>query len=232
MGADMTRHTDSQYEAELDQLARDTFSMAARAERMVEQAVNALLTRDAELARQVVKADDLLDSEEIAVDRRCLQILVRRAPVGEDLRFITAVLKSVTDFERIGDLSVNIAERTLELLQSPGLGPTRNIEELARAATEILGAAMNAFRQRDAAAARKLYERDRAVDAQNRVSFTELLQFAQGQPQEFERVLALANICRHLERIGDHAVNIGERVVFMVEGEDVRHSHGKTVDKG
>jgi phosphate transport system protein len=221
----MTRHTDSQYEAELEHLSRRTSAMAARAESMVQQSVTALLTRDPALARQVVVADDLLDAEEVEVDRLCLQLLVRRAPFGSDLRFVTAVLKLVTDIERIGDLAVNIAERTLELLQVQGIGASRNVEELAAAAVDLLSRAMAAFRQRDAAAARSLYQRDREVDARNRASFNELLQFARSQPHALDQVMALSSICRHLERVGDHAVNIGERVVFMVEGEDLRHSH-------
>lgn len=220
----MTRHTDSQYEAELAQLSQATVAMAARAEHMVQQAVQALLTGDIALAERVAASDDQLDADELAVDQCCLRLLARRSPVGEDLRLITATIKVVTDFERIGDLAVNIAERTVELARTPGAVPTERVETLAKSATDLLREAMDVFRRRDVGAARKLYEKDRLVDAQNKACFHELLQLGQHEAHAFERALTLASICRHLERIGDHAVNIGERVIFLVAGEDVRHS--------
>lgn len=220
----MIRHTDSRYEEELATIARSAYTMGLSALGMVESAVRALLERDGALARSVVRADDALDAAEIEVDRLCLHLIVRRSPVGEDVRLVLAVSKLVTDIERIGDLAVNIAERSLELLAAHGDGPPPEVAELASRAIALLSGALDAFNRRDARAARALFELDREIDAMNRAAFAELLRHAEGHPHEFSRAMSLANICKHLERVGDHAVNIGERVVFLVEGEDLRHA--------
>lgn len=219
----MNRHTDSQFQAELDHLTSTFNHMGVRARAMVGEAVRALQERDPELARRVIAADRELDRLELELDRLCLTILARRAPVGEDLRFVTAVLKAVTDVERIGDLAVNISERALDLMSRPGIEPSAEVDLLARSATELVDKALYAFRNRDSAEARALYALDQAVDAHNRSAFRHLIHLTQLHPDQFERALALSSVCRHLERIGDHAVNVGERVIFLVEGEEVRH---------
>ncbi len=219
----MNRHTDTQYESELATLASHVNLMSARAEGMVSNAVRALFTRDAALARSVVEQDADLDRLEKESDRRCLNILARRSPVGEDLRFVTAVFKVVTDLERIGDLAVNIAERGLDLAGSVGIDAGPEVEALAAKVTVQLAEAVRAFAERDAVAARGLYAEDAVIDSMNRAAFASLLGVARSHPDQIERALAISSICKHLERIGDHAVNIGEHAVFLVEGHDVRH---------
>lgn len=222
----MSRHTDSQYEEELAALGAHFSRMGSIARSMMEDAVRALLRGDAAAARAVIARDAELDRMENEVDERCVAILARRAPVGADLRFVTAVMKCVVDVERIGDLAVNVAKRALDLVQSPGVEPGEDTERLAHGALGILTRALDAFAARDSAAARSLYEDDRALDAANRRAFHRLIAIAQHHPDQIERALAISGACRNLERAGDHAVNIGERVVFMVEGEEVRHRHG------
>ena len=219
----MNRHTDTQYESELATLASHVNLMSARAEGMVSNSVRALFTRDAALARSVVEQDADLDRLEKESDRRCLNILARRSPVGEDLRFVTAVFKVVTDLERIGDLAVNIAERGLDLAGSVGIDAGPEVEALAAKVTVQLAEAVRAFAERDAVAARGLYAEDALIDSMNRAAFSSLLGVARSHPDQIERALAISSICKHLERIGDHAVNIGEHAVFLVEGHDVRH---------
>ncbi len=219
----MTRHTDTQYESELEALGSHVSLMGARAEGMVANAVRALFTRDPMLARAVVEQDADLDRLEKESDRRCIQILARRSPVGEDLRFVTAVFKVVTDLERVGDLAVNIAERSLELLSTVGIGPDAEIQALAALVSEQLATAVRGFSDRDAIVAAQLYETDRVIDGMNRAAFAGLLNTARTHPDQIERALALSSVCKHLERIGDHAVNIGEQTVFLVDGHDVRH---------
>lgn len=217
------RHTDSQFQAELDGLLATFNHMGIRSRTMVGDAVRSLSINDPDIARRVIAADRELDRIELEIDRMCLTILARRAPVGEDLRLVTAVMKAVTDLERIGDLAVNIAERSLDLYGRPGIEPGPEVGTLAQSALALLDRALHAFRERDSKEARELYEVDQAVDAQNRVAFRNLIHITQDHPDQFERALALSSICRHLERVGDHAVNIGERVIFLVEGEEVRH---------
>lgn len=219
----MNRHTDTQYESELATLASHVNLMSARAEGMVSNAVRALFTRDAALARSVVEQDADLDRLEKESDRRCLNILARRSPVGEDLRFVTAVFKVVTDLERVGDLAVNISERGLDLAGAVGIDVGPEVEALAAKVTVQLAEAIRAFAERDAIAARALYAEDALIDSMNRAAFSSLLGVARSHPDQIERVLAISSICKHLERIGDHAVNIGEHAVFLVEGHDVRH---------
>ena len=219
----MNRHTDTQYESELATLASHVNLMSARAEGMVSNAVRALFTRDAALARSVVEQDADLDRLEKESDRRCLNILARRSPVGEDLRFVTAVFKVVTDLERVGDLAVNISERGLDLAGAVGIDVGPEVEALAAKVTVQLAEAIRAFAERDAIAARALYAEDALIDSMNRAAFSSLLGVARIHPDQIERVLAISSICKHLERIGDHAVNIGEHAVFLVEGHDVRH---------
>jgi len=219
----LNRHTDTQYESELATLASHVNLMSARAEGMVSNAVRALFTRDAALARSVVEQDADLDRLEKESDRRCLNILARRSPVGEDLRFVTAVFKVVTDLERVGDLAVNISERGLDLAGAVGIDVGPEVEALAAKVTVQLAEAIRAFAERDAIAARTLYAEDALIDSMNRAAFSSLLGVARSHPDQIERVLAISSICKHLERIGDHAVNIGEHAVFLVEGHDVRH---------
>ncbi len=219
----MTRHTDTQYEAELAALDSHVSLMGARAEGMVGNAVRALFERDATLARSVMEQDADLDRLEKESDRRCLNILARRSPVGEDLRFVTAVFKVVTDLERVGDLAVNIAERGLELGAGAGIHAGDEIQRLCERVQSQLAEAVRSFSERDAIAARGLYAKDAEVDEMNRVAFYGLLQVARMHPDQIDRALALSSVCKHLERIGDHAVNIGEHAVFLVEGHDVRH---------
>lgn len=225
------RHTDSQFQSELDSLLATFNHMGIRARSMVGDAVRAMELNDPDTARRVIAADRDLDRIELEVDRMCLTILARRAPVGEDLRLVTAAMKAVTDLERVGDLAVNIAERALDLYGRPGIEPGPEVGRLALAALNILDRALHAFRERDSAEARELYELDQQVDSHNRLAFRNLIHLTQVHPDQFERALALSSICRHLERVGDHAVNIGERVIFLVEGEEVRH-RGQSVRGG
>ncbi|MFN7142984.1 MAG: phosphate signaling complex protein PhoU [Myxococcota bacterium] len=222
-----SRHLDSKYDTELKELGVHMQRMAVRAESMVRDAIRALLDRDAELARAVIRTDRELDKLELEADEMSLRMLARRSPFGEDLRFVTVNLKIVTDLERMGDLAVNIAERSLELMQGSGLLPGREVQDLADAALTEVSEALRAYQTRDSAMARAVLGNDRNVDALNRAAFELLIRIAHERPDEFDRALALTSVCRYLERVADHATNVAEMVVFLVEAEDVRHQgHG------
>lgn len=228
-----SRHLDSKYDSELNDLSVHMARMAVRAESMVKDAVRALLERDGELARAVIRSDRELDRLELEADEMSLRLLARRAPFGEDLRFVTVNLKVVTDLERMGDLAVNIAERSLELMQGPGLSAGKEVEQLASAALVAVSDAVRAYQARDSAVARTVLVNDRQIDALNRGAFELLIRIAHERPDEFDRALALTSVCRHLERIADHATNVAEMVVFLVEAEDVRHrGHAESPSKG
>lgn len=198
--------------------------MCVRAESMVRRAVRSVVERDAELGRSVIDTDRELDRLEVEVDRACLRCLALRQPVGRDLRLVTTVLKMVTDLERIGDLAVNIARRGLELTRGSGVQPHLDLVRMGELAADMVRVAADAFVSSDPELAEGLRRRDVEVDRLNRESFQRWLEAMGAHPSQAERALALTSISRHLERIADHAVNVGEMVIFLVEGRDVRHA--------
>ena len=219
----MNRHTDTQYESELATLASHVNLMSARAEGMVSNSVRALFTRDAALARSVVEQDADLDRLEKESDRRCLNILARRSPVGEDLRFVTAVFKVVTDLERIGDLAVNIAERGLDLAGTVGIDVGPEVEALAAKVTVQLAEAVRAFAERDAVKADEVIAMDDDADERYHQIVRALAARIREDPGQVEQDVALQSAAKQLERIGDHATNLAEQVILLVRGQDLRH---------
>lgn len=200
--------------------------MCVRAESMTRRAVRSVVERDTRLAREVIGQDAEMDRLEIEVDGACLRCLALRHPVGTDLRTVTTALKMVTDLERIGDLAVNIAERGIELAAGTGLQPDQDLVQMGDLAADMVRVASDAFLSLDADRARDLALRDREVDRRNRAAFVRWISAMSAHPDQAERALALTSISKYLERIADHAVNLGEMVVFLVEGEEIRHAGG------
>jgi len=219
-----TPHIDHRYQGELEAIRTALLRMGNRAEGMIRDAARAMQVRDLALARSVVSVDAELDKLEVETDALCVNLMARRAPVGADLRLVTCALKIVTDLERIGDLAVNVAKRTLDISNGPGLEVPPEVRQLADQVLAELQAALEALRDQDANRARRLRETDRSVDASHRRAFDRLIRVAKDHPEQFERALAMTNVCRNLERVGDHAVNIAEMVVYQVEGTVVRHA--------
>ena len=153
----------------------------------------------------------------------CLRLLALRQPMAADLRFITSGMKISSDLERIGDLAVNIAERTLDLLKQPELKPLIDIPRMAELAQTMVRDALNAFVNGDEALARDVCQRDDQVDQLNSQVFRELLTYMMQEPATISRAVDLILVGRHLERIADHATNIGEDVIYMVQGKTIKH---------
>jgi len=218
-----TPHLDQVYEAEIQALTTHLGKTGVRAEGMIRDAVRALIDRDAALARSVVATDEDLNRLEVQTDDLCIKLLARRAPVGADLRLVTCALKAVIDMERIGDLAANIAKRSLEINAQPGLEPTPEVEQLGAAAVDLTSRAVRSLQDRDATAARSIKLEDRKLDDLNKAVFRQMIHFAKDHHDQLERALAFTSVSRHLERVGDHAVNIAEMVVYLVEGKVVRH---------
>ncbi|HKY41117.1 MAG TPA: phosphate signaling complex protein PhoU [Polyangiaceae bacterium] len=218
------RHTDREYENELAQLRERVLLMGARVEEMMTASRKAFAERDAALARNTIRNDHQIDQLEVEIDELCLQVLARRQPVASDLRFITATLKLVTDLERIGDLCVNMCERVVELCDDPTYptqGPLPRIGETAQA---MLHDVLDAFVAGDATKAEQVIERDSVVDAYYAQLFPELVAHMMSDPTVVFRSTRMLSMGKYIERIADHATNIGELVVFMVRGLDVRHT--------
>jgi phosphate transport system protein len=171
----------------------------------------------------MIAFDKKINQLELEIDELCMQILARRQPVASDLRFITMALKLVTDLERIGDLGVNICERVVELNAEPPLKPYVDMPNMAREVQEMLHEALDAFVAADADRAQHVIVRDRNIDAYYSQIFRELLTYMMEDPRNIFRATRLQSIAKYLERIGDHVTNLGEMVVFMVKGKDIRH---------
>lgn len=218
------QHTDKEYEAELHKLRDQLLVMGAKVEEMIAQSMRALLERDTQLAREMIDFDHDVNRLELEIDDACLRILARRQPVASDLRFITIALKIVTDLERIGDLGVNICERVLELNDEPPLKPYVDLQKMAEIAQGQVREALDAFVQRDADKAQHVIEQDTQLDASYADTFRVLLTYMMEYPRNIYRATRVQSIAKYLERIGDHATNLAESVVFMVRGKDIRHT--------
>jgi phosphate transport system protein len=210
-------------EADLDRVRTLFLEMFVRAESMVRVSMRSVVDRDLQLGRSVVSADQDLDRLEVEIDRQCLRYLATHQPVGAELRTITTIMKMVTDLERIGDLSVNVAERGLDLSAGTGIEPGMDMPRMAEIAADMVRMAADAFLERNAGIARDLIRRDHEVDELNRQAFEKWLTHMAAYPDQVDRALALTSMSKYLERVADHACNLGEMVVFLVEGRDVRH---------
>ena len=217
------QHTSKQYEQQLRTLKEKLLLIGHKAEQAIADATQALMERRPSLAQQVVDADDEIDNLELEIDEICLEILAREQPVASDLRFITTAMKIVGDIERIGDNGVNIARRCLEIAHEPELKPVIDVPVAARAAQRILKESLDAFVNGDAELAKRVIEGDRYIDDVCEQMLRELLTYMFEDPSNVSRALRLIFVARNLERVGDHAANIAEMVIFLVEGHDVRH---------
>ncbi len=219
----MRSHTDRTYEDELGRLREELLLMGAKVESMVASSVQAFNERDYDLARRTIECDREINRLEVDIDSSCLSVLARRQPVASDLRFLTSTLKFVTDLERIGDLAVNICERTIELAPDP---PQRSYPDLARMAEMVqcmVHDALDAFVAKDPAKAQWVIEQDRGVDSLYSHLIHEVLVVMMDDRSSIHRGMGVQAIAKHLERIGDHATNLAERVVFLTNGSDIRH---------
>jgi phosphate transport system protein len=216
-------HTDRRYEGELRSLREQLLLMGAKVEEMIASSIRALTDRDSDLAHRTIESDHQINRLEVDTDDLCLRILARRQPVASDLRIITIVMKMVTDLERIGDLGVNICERVIELNTEPPLKPYVDLPQMAEVAQGMMREALDAFVSRDPERAQQVIDRDRMVDAYYAQIFRELLTYMMEDPRNIFRATRVQSIAKYLERIGDHATNLAEMVIFMVKGKDIRH---------
>ncbi len=217
-------HTSREFDRELRTLRDKLLAMGGRAEEQIGRAVQALVKRDDSLAQAVIADDAAIDEDEIGIDELAFLILARRQPVASDLRFVMLALKVVTDLERIGDLAVNIAKRVRDLSRFAVAPMQERIELLASRVLGALQLALDAFVHADAERAEKVIEGDRDIDALNMHVIADIV--GSGDPDDINgvaRALALSSVSRYLERIGDHATNIAEMVIYFVRGRDVRH---------
>jgi len=225
----MSTHTDKTYERELRELRERLLVMGGKVEAAIAGSVRAIAERDSELARGVKAADAEVNRLEVEIDSSCRRVLALRQPAASDLRFITTALKIVTDLERMGDLAVNIADRALDLNQAPPLQPLHDLSTLADLSQGQLKKALDAFVEGDVAKAEEVIQGDAILDALYLKIFNELLTYMMEDPRAIRRATALMFAAKHLERFGDHAINLAEMVIYMVRGTDVRHPRSRAL---
>ncbi len=220
-------HTDKAYEAELKHLRDRLLEMGGKVEAAISASVRALAERDSDLAAKVKVGDREVNRIEVEIDDACRRILALRQPAASDLRFITTALKIVTDLERMGDLAVNIADRAIDLNQAPPLRPFHDLSTLAELSEAQLKKALDAFVERDVQKAEEVLKGDDLLDAIYHKLFNELLTYMMEDSRAIRRATCIMFAAKHLERFGDHAMNVAEMVIYMVRGTDVRHPHSR-----
>ena len=208
---------------EIEKLKKELLALGAIVEELLRKSVRALQTRDTKLAREVIEADERVDIREVELEESGLKIIALHQPVAIDLRFIVSVLRINSDLERIGDLAVNIAERASYLAGAESPAVAIDFAPMAEKAQEMLTKSLDAFVNMDPALGRKILDMDNEVDGMNRQMYCTIYELIRKNPEDVEVLLHLLSASRHLERIADHATNIAEDVIYMVDGNIVRH---------
>ena len=209
---------ETHFQKQLEELKENLLKMATLVEEAIDNAVQSLVKRDSGLAQKAFEAEDRINTMDIAINTECLNLLALRQPMAADLRFITSALKIITDLERMGDQAVNIAERAISLNREPQLKPYIDIPRMAEIAQSMVKDVLDAFVNRDSKLARSVCERDDLVDGLNDQVVKELLPYMMSDTGAITREVHLMIVARCLERIADHATNIAEDVIFMVDG--------------
>lgn len=222
---DLGQHISRQYNEELEDVRTRVLSMGGLVEQQLLDAVTALVERDADLAERVIEKDPNVNSMEVGIDEECNTILVRRQPAASDLRLVTAIIKTITDLERIGDEAERIARMAIHIgSDERGVKLLSRIGIMGQQVREMLRGALDAFAHLDTKKAVEVWGRDKKVDEQYESLMRELMTFMMEDPRTIPRVLDTIFAIRALERIGDRSSNICEYVIYLVQGKDVRHT--------
>ncbi|MBU3735457.1 MAG: phosphate signaling complex protein PhoU [Methylobacterium sp.] len=222
----MAEHTSKQYDAELESVRAKVLQMGGLVEQQIVDALEALINADSRLAQQVVDNDHRVNALEVQVDEDCCHIIARRQPAAGDLRMIMMVVKTITDLERIGDEATKIARVAQKIYEtdrmySPRFGEIQIMVGLVR---EMLRVSLDAFARLDVTRTVEVARQDEQVDERFRASMRQLITFMLEDPRTISMTLEVLFVAKAIERIGDHAKNIAEYVVYMVKGKDVRHT--------
>jgi len=217
------KHIVKQFEEELNEIKEKVIRLGGLVEKQIAEAISSLVNRDSPLAEKVIEKDHVVNGLEVYIDELCLKVLATRQPAASDLRLITTAIKVITDLERVGDEAVNISERAVELNREPPLKPFIDLPRMAEASQKMLKDSLDAFIKSDTNRAAKVLAEDDFVDDLYKQIVRELLSLMREDPQTISSAMKVMFIAKCLERIGDHATNIAEVVIFMVKGKVVRH---------
>ncbi|HXC65977.1 MAG TPA: phosphate signaling complex protein PhoU [Nitrospiraceae bacterium] len=212
------------FDEELADLKSKLLRMAGLAEDQIDKALTALVTRDSGLAREVIERDHQVNTLDVEIDEECIRLLALHQPAARDLRLVTTAMKISTELERISDLAENISERAIELNEEPQLKPYIDIPMMGKMARAMVKESIDGFVKDDSTIARKVLTNDDFVDDLMEQIFRELLSFMIEDTRTITRAIRLSFIAKYLERIADHATNIAELVVYLVEGKIIRHT--------
>ena len=218
-------HTSKQYDADLENLRARVLQMGGLVESQIRQAIEALTSGNVELAKAVIEQDLRVNALEVAIDEDCAHVIARRQPAAGDLRLLMAIIKTITDLERIGDEAEKIARMARLMYESdrvyiPRFTEIKHVSDLAR---DMLKQALDAFARLDVVTAAQVVRHDQAVDEQFRGIIRQLITFMMEDPRTISTSIEILFIAKALERIGDHAKNMAEYVIYLVKGKDVRH---------
>jgi phosphate transport system protein len=228
----LDKHISRQFNEELESLRQQVMNMGGLTEEMLTDALRALIDGDSDLAHQVIASDDRVNDMEKSIDERCIMILARRQPTASDLRLLIAIIKTINDLERVGDEAEKIARMAIRLSEADR--PRRNYREL-----EVLGAtvrrmlhdALDGFVRLAPNVAVELVRADEAVDTDYEAILRQYHTYVVEEPRNARRIIDALWVARSLERIGDHAKNIGEYIIYLVEGKDMRHASREEMEE-
>jgi phosphate transport system protein len=214
----------NQKDKDLVKFKEHILKMGAFVEDAIQKSIKTLVERDRDLAIQVIDGDAIVNNFDVEIEEECIRFLAIWQPTGSNLRLVTTAIKIITDLERMGDLAVDVCERSIELLDEPPLKPYIDIPRMAEAAQKMLKDSLDSFVSRDADLALRVCASDDFVDNLNHQIFNELLLYMLKDPKNISRAVRLTYITKYLERVADHATNIAEMVVYMVQGKVIRHT--------
>jgi len=217
------------FSEELQLLKQRLLEMGDLAASRIDRAMAGLIARDSLILGEVIQGDESVNDYQIEIDDRCFKLLALRQPMATDLRLIMATTRITSDLERVGDLAVNIAEAAARYIQNPPVKPLIDLPKMSELAQQMLRDALSSFVSGEVALASDVLKRDDALDDLKRQVFQDLLSFMLNNPQLVAPALDLVLVSRHLERVGDHATNIAEDIIFLVEGRDIRHQTSRFV---
>ena len=211
------------FHEELEETRQLVVKMAKLVQEAIDKAIKSLNEQDVELAEEIIKGDDDIDSLEVDIEKRCIRMVALYQPEASDLRLVMGIYKIVSDLERMGDEAENIAERSIFLAQEPPLKPYVNLTLMAQMVREMVNDSVISFLQRDTLLAKKIIEKDDMIDELYHQLERELMTYVMEDPRNIKRVIHLSFVARHFERIADHAENIAEMAIYWAEGEFIKH---------
>jgi phosphate transport system protein len=217
-------HIMTQFDEELEEIRTQLMEMGGKVEQQLKNAIQAVIKADSSLAEEVIRDERLVDEMEVDIDEACILIIARRQPAASDLRFVMMVTKAINDLERIGDEARKIANHAVILSEQDSLSQGyKEVRHLGSSVSAMLANALDAFARFDVDAAMKTLEEDAQVDLDYKSALRELVTYMMEDPRSISRAINILWVVRSLERIGDHAKNLCEQIVYVVKGKDIRH---------